>query len=108
MTAELLADRFDISREEQDAFAVRSHRLAAEAWEAGLYPEVIPVPGSGLVRDEGIRADASLESLATLKPAFRSDGTVTAGNSSREPVAVGPTSMWSSSTRRSRRSHWRA
>jgi acetyl-CoA acetyltransferase family protein len=81
-TAELLADRFDISREEQDAFAVRSHRLAAQAWDAGLHPEVIPVPGTELVRDEGIRADASLESLATLKPSFRDDGTVTAGNSS--------------------------
>jgi acetyl-CoA acetyltransferase family protein len=82
MTAELLADRFDISREEQDAFAVRSHRLAAQAWDAGLHPEVIPVPGTDLVRDDGIRADASLESLATLKPSFRDDGTVTAGNSS--------------------------
>ena len=81
-TAELLADRFDISREEQDAFAARSHRLAAAAWDAGLYPEVVPVPGVALERDEGIRADASAESLAPLKPAFRVGGTVTAGNSS--------------------------
>jgi acetyl-CoA acetyltransferase family protein len=81
-SAELLADRFGISREEQDEFAVLSHRNAAAAWDAGLYPEVIPVPGTDLVRDEGIRADASIESLAALKPAFRADGTVTAGNSS--------------------------
>ncbi|MBF4635315.1 thiolase family protein [Agreia pratensis] len=81
-SAELLADRFGISREEQDAFAALSHRNAAAAWDAGLYPEVIAVPGTTLTRDEGIRADASVESLAALKPAFRSDGTVTAGNSS--------------------------
>ena len=81
-TAELLADRFAISREEQDAFAVRSHRLAAAAWDAGRYAEVVPVPGATLERDEGIRADATVDTLAPLKPAFRSDGTVTAGNSS--------------------------
>jgi acetyl-CoA acyltransferase len=82
-TAEILADRFDISREEQDQFAVNSHLKAAAAWDAGHYTdEVISVPGIGLVRDEGIRADASLESLAPLKPAFRPNGTVTAGNSS--------------------------
>jgi acetyl-CoA acyltransferase len=81
-TAELLADRFDISREEQDEFAVRSHRLAAAAWDSGLYAEVVPVPGTTLERDEGIRPDATVESLSTLKPAFRIDGTVTAGNSS--------------------------
>jgi acetyl-CoA acetyltransferase family protein len=81
-SAEILAERFGISREEQDAFAVRSHRLAAAAWEAGRYAEVIPVPGVDLVQDEGIRADASLESLGALQPAFRPDGTVTAGNSS--------------------------
>jgi len=81
-TAELLAARFGISREEQDEFAVRSHRLAAAAWDAGLYAEVIPVPGTDLVRDEGVRADASVESLAALKPAFAAGGSVTAGNSS--------------------------
>lgn len=81
-TAEQLAERFAISREEQDAFAVRSHLLAAAAWDAGLYPEVVPVPGTDLERDEGVRADASVESLAGLKPAFRTEGTVTAGNSS--------------------------
>lgn len=81
-TAELLADRFDISREEQDRFAVRSHLAAAAAWDAGLYPEVIAVPGTTLARDEGVRADSSIEALAGLKPAFRDNGTVTAGNSS--------------------------
>lgn len=81
-TAELLADRYDISRDEQDEFAVRSHRLAAAAWDAGLHAEVVPVPGATLTRDEGVRADASAETLGTLKPAFRAGGTVTAGNSS--------------------------
>ena len=80
--AEQLADRFGISREEQDEFAALSHRNAAAAWDAGLYPEVIPVTGTDLTRDEGIRADASVQSLSTLKPAFRAEGTVTAGNSS--------------------------
>lgn len=52
-TAETLAQRFGITREEQDEFAARSHRNAAAAWGAGLYPEVIPVPGTALRRDEG-------------------------------------------------------
>jgi len=90
-TAELLADRFDISREEQDAFSALSHRNAAAAWDAGLYAEVIPVPGTDLVRDEGIRPDSSVQSLSTLKPAFRHDGTVTAGNSS--PINDGASVM---------------
>lgn len=81
-SAELLADRYKISRDDQDAFAVRSHRLAAAAWDAGLWAEVVPVPGIGLTRDENIRSDATLESLAGLTPSFRSDGSVTAGNSS--------------------------
>ncbi len=81
-TAELLADRFDITREEQDEFAVRSHRRAAAAWDAGLHAEVVAVPGTTLTRDEGIRPDASVDTLAGLKPAFRPNGTVTAGNAS--------------------------
>lgn len=81
-TAEQLAVRFGISREEQDEFAVRSHRNAAAAWDAGFYAEVIPVPGTTLTRDEGIRPDATTESLASLSPAFRAGGSVTAGNSS--------------------------
>ncbi len=81
-SAELLAERYGITREEQDAFAVRSHLRAAAAWDAGLYAEVVPVPGTDLVRDEGIRPDASVDSLAALKPAFAPGGSVTAGNSS--------------------------
>jgi acetyl-CoA acetyltransferase family protein len=82
--AELLADKFGIDRERQDAFAVRSHRLAHQAWERGAFAEeVIPVPGTGLERDEGIRPDTSAERLAKLKPAFREGGTVTAGNASQ-------------------------
>jgi acetyl-CoA acetyltransferase family protein len=82
-SAEILADRFAISREEQDAFAARSHNLAAAAWDAGVYAnEIVPVPGVDLDRDEGIRPGSSVDSLAGLKPAFRPDGTVTAGNSS--------------------------
>jgi len=80
--AEILAERFGISREEQDAFAARSHTLAAAAWDADRYAEVLPVPGVDLDRDEGIRPGSSVETLAGLKPAFRVDGTVTAGNSS--------------------------
>ncbi|SDP92111.1 acetyl-CoA acyltransferase [Actinopolyspora xinjiangensis] len=82
-SAELLADRYGIGRAEQDAFAVRSHRRAAAAWERGLFDdEVVRVPGTELTRDEGIRADTSEEALGKLGPAFRPDGTVTAGNSS--------------------------
>jgi acetyl-CoA acyltransferase len=81
--AEILADRFDIGRDEQDAFAARSHRNAAAAWEAGRHAEVVPVPGVELTRDEGIRPEASPETLAALAPVFRREGgTVTAGNSS--------------------------
>jgi acetyl-CoA acetyltransferase family protein len=82
-TAENLAVRFDISREEQDAFAVRSHLNAARAQREGLFDgEIAQVPGTTLVADEGVRPDSSLASLAPLAPAFRTDGTVTAGNSS--------------------------
>jgi acetyl-CoA acetyltransferase family protein len=82
--AELLADKFGIDRDRQDAFAVRSHRLADQAWERGVFAEeVAPVPGTDLDRDEGIRPDTSPERLAKLKPAFREGGTVTAGNASQ-------------------------
>jgi acetyl-CoA acetyltransferase family protein len=81
--AELLASTYSISREEQDAFALRSHRQAAAAWDAGRYDgEVVAVPGIDLKQDESIRADTSIEALAKLRPAFRPDGTVTAGNAS--------------------------
>ncbi len=81
--AEILADEFSIDRHAQDEFALRSHRLAHAAWEAGAYAdEVVTLPGSDLERDEGIRPDSSLEALGKLEPVFRADGTVTAGNSS--------------------------
>jgi acetyl-CoA acetyltransferase family protein len=82
-SAEKLAGLYDVSREAQDEFALRSHQRAAAAWDAGFYGEwVVPVPGTELERDENMRADTSLEKLAKLKPAFSKDGTVTAGNSS--------------------------
>jgi acetyl-CoA acyltransferase len=81
-SAEKLAGMYDISRDEQDAFARRSHQLAARAYEDGVLTEVVPLPGVELARDEGIRPDTSLERLATLKAAFVANGTVTAGNSS--------------------------
>jgi len=82
-SAEKLARLHSISREDQDAFAARSHRLAAAAWAAGEYDaEIVQVEGHVLARDEGIRDDTSVEVLAGLKPAFSADGTVTAGNSS--------------------------
>ncbi len=81
--AEILADRYGISREAQDRFALRSHRLSDQAWESGRFDgEVTVVPETGLERDEGIRADATLEAMGKLRPAFREDGTVTAANAS--------------------------
>lgn len=84
-TAEILADRFSIGRDEQDAFALASHERAAAAWTAGVFDgEIVAVPGVDLARDESMRADTTLDALAGLKPAFRAAdvGTVTAGNSS--------------------------
>ncbi|MHB1538951.1 MAG: thiolase family protein [Solirubrobacteraceae bacterium] len=82
--AEILAERYEISRGEQDRFAVRSHERAHRAWEEGRFAEeIVLVGGTNLERDEGIRPDTSAEKLAGLKPAFRKDGTVTAGNSSQ-------------------------
>ena len=81
-SAEKLAEMYEISREEQDAFALRSHQLAARAWDDGVLEEVVPVPGVELERDEGIRIDTSMEKLAMLDAAFVPGGTVTAGNSS--------------------------
>jgi acetyl-CoA acyltransferase len=80
---ELLGEKFGISRERQDEFAVRSHALADAAWTAGFYDElVVPVPGVDLTRDEGIRPGSTVEKLASLKPAFRPTGSITAGNAS--------------------------
>ncbi len=81
--AEILADEFKISREEQDVFALTSHQKASLAWEARHFDcEVLGVTGIDLNRDECVRFDSSLDSLTSLKPVFRSDGSVTAGNSS--------------------------
>ena len=83
-TAEILADRYTITRQEQDEFAVQSHQLAATAAAHGVFDdEIVPVPGVELIRDESVRADASVAALARLSPAFRTtNGRVTAGNSS--------------------------
>ncbi|WP_144831354.1 thiolase family protein [Microbacterium sp. BH-3-3-3] len=82
-SAEKLAEIYDISREEQDEFAARSHRLSAAAWAAGRFDdEIVQVEGHALARDEGIRDDSTAEVLAGLRPAFRQGGSVTAGNSS--------------------------
>ncbi|WP_460526638.1 thiolase family protein [Flindersiella endophytica] len=85
-TAEEVAVRYGVSREEQDAFALRSHQRAAHARDNGVFAdELLPVftKEHGLVdADEGIRDNTSMEQLAKLRPAFRKGGTVTAGNSS--------------------------
>jgi acetyl-CoA acyltransferase len=96
LTAENLALRYKIGRREQDEFALRSHRLAAEATDSGAFArEIVPTWGRDeegrrklLIEDQCIRRDSSLEALAKLKPVFMPDGgTVTAGNSS--PLNVG-------------------
>ena len=87
---EQLCEEFGISRERQDEFAVRSHRLAHEAWEAGFYDDVT-VPVADLTRDEGIRPDSGMDKLARLKPSFRPDGTITAGNAS--PLSDGASAV---------------
>jgi len=89
MTGEAAAARYGILRETQDAYAVESHRRAAAAWTEGRFDaEVLPIQLSArkageaefLKRDESVRENASLEALARLKPVFKTDGTVTAGN----------------------------
>ncbi|MGH8871951.1 MAG: thiolase family protein [Acidimicrobiia bacterium] len=92
MTAEVVAAKYDISREDQDAFALRSHRQALAAVGAGRYRDEIepieaPTDARGrstltIEQDEGPRADTSMEALAKLPPVFKEDGSVTAGNSS--------------------------
>lgn len=94
LTAENLAQKYSVSREAQDAFALESHRKATRAMAKGkFYAEIVPVPVGKIAerkplypfftRDEGVRRDTSLEALASLKPVFREDGTVTAGNASQ-------------------------
>ncbi len=91
-TAENVAERYGVSREDQDAFALESHKKAAAAWEAGAFAdEVVPItvpPASKkeepsvFAKDESIRADSSIDKLARLQPVFKKGGSVTAGNSS--------------------------
>jgi acetyl-CoA C-acetyltransferase len=88
LTGELVAEKYKITREEQDQFAVESHRKAISATQSGFFTgQILPVEipqkkGASLIinTDESPRADTSLEALAKLKPAFKKDGTVTAGN----------------------------
>ena len=87
---EQLADRHGIGRDRQDAFAARSHQLAAAAWDSGFYDDLV-VPVEGLTRDEGIRPDTTTETLAGLKPVFRPDGSISAGNAS--PLNDGASSL---------------
>jgi acetyl-CoA acyltransferase len=86
LSAELIADRWDISREEMDEIALRSHVNAARATAEGRFEqEIVPMPvdGTTVTADQGIRPDTSAEALAALRPAFKEDGRVTAGNSSQ-------------------------
>ena len=86
LSAEMIADQWEIPRSELDELAVRSHRLAHQATEEGRFErETIPfrVNGDTYVSDQGIRPDTTLEKLSQLKPAFKPDGKVTAGNASQ-------------------------
>jgi len=89
---EQLAEKYDVSRERQDEFAVRSHDLADAAWNDGFYDDlVIKVPDTDVDRDEGVRTGSSVEGLAKLKPSFRKDGTITPGNAS--PLSDGASAV---------------
>jgi acetyl-CoA acetyltransferase family protein len=90
ISAELISEKWGISREANDAFSVQSHQRAARATEEGRFErEILPVEittddgTETMTRDEGIRPDTSVEKLATLKPAFKEDGVITAANSSQ-------------------------
>lgn len=87
---EQLQEKYGVSRERQDEFAVRSHQLATTAWDDGFYDDLV-APVDGLSRDEGIRADSTVDKLAGLTPAFRPDGTITAGNAS--PLSDGASAV---------------
>jgi acetyl-CoA C-acetyltransferase len=109
ITAEKVAEKYGISREEQDRFALESHRRAAAAWAEGRFQaEVVPVEVAGRKgaitvcdRDESIRPELTLEALAALKPAFQKDGTVTAGNAPGVNDAAAAVLLMSASGRRS-------
>jgi len=88
--AEMMAERWKLTREDLDVFSLESHRRSARATEEGRFcNEIIPVPietengPAHMTRDEGFRTNASLEKMATLKPAFKPDGVITAANSSQ-------------------------
>lgn len=99
---EQLQEKFDISRERQDAFAATSHHRAAAAWDRGFYDDqVVLVPGTDVTRDENVRAEASVETLAKLRPSFRKDGTITAGNAS--PLTDGASAVLLGSERAAER-----
>jgi len=90
ISAEMIADKWGLSRDDLDALSVQSHKRAARATEEGRFEkEIIPITVESeegkeeFARDQGIRPDSSMESLANLKPAFKPDGKVTAGNSSQ-------------------------
>ena len=90
ITGENVAEKHGITREQQDEYALGSHRKAAAAWRDGyLHSQVLPIeipakkkgePSSVFAQDEAVRDDATIEALRALKPAFKKDGTVTAGN----------------------------
>ncbi len=95
-SADHIATKYKVSREEQDRFAAQSHQRAAKAWDSGWFDaetvaltgeqvgnRKVPGPEGGVARDEGIRADSTAEGLGKLRPAFTKDGTVTAGNASQ-------------------------
>jgi acetyl-CoA acetyltransferase family protein len=89
---EQLQEQFAISRTRQDEFAARSHQLATNAWDRGFYDDLVcPVPGTDLHRDESIRPETTPATLAALRPAFRPDGTITAGNAS--PLSDGAAAL---------------
>jgi acetyl-CoA acyltransferase len=91
-TAEILAERYEISRHEQDEFAARSHARAAAAWSNGTFAnQIVQVENAELEADENLRVDTTLAGLSALKPVFRTDGSVTAGNSS--PLSDGAAAL---------------
>lgn len=91
-STERLAEQYGIDRDEQDEFAASSHRKAAHAWDNGFYDDhVTAVPHTELSRDEPLRPDTTTEKLAKLRPSFRKDGTVTAGNAS--PLTDGASAL---------------
>lgn len=94
---EVVAERYSVAREAQDEFALRSHATAASAWAEGFYSRHV-IEVSGLTSDENVRPDAALADLAALRPSFRLDGTITAGNAS--PLSDGAAALVVASAQR--------